>query len=65
MIRPRRNRRTAAIRGMVRETYMTTNNLIYPLFLVDGKGVKDEIKSLPGNFRWSLDKLLSEVEECI
>ncbi len=65
MIRPRRNRRTAAIRGMVRETHMTTDNLIYPLFLVDGKGVKDEIKSLPGNFRWSLDKLLPEVEECM
>lgn len=44
---------------------MTTNNLIYPLFLVDGKGVKEEIKSLPGNFRWSLDKLLPEVEECM
>jgi len=64
-IRPRRNRRTAAIRGMVRETHMTTDNLIYPLFLVDGKGVKDEIKSLPGNFRWSLDKLLPEIEECM
>jgi len=65
MTRPRRNRRTAAIRGMVRETHITTDNLIYPLFLVDGKGVKDEIKSLPGNFRWSLDKLLPEVEECM
>jgi len=65
MTRPRRNRRTAAIRGMVRETHITTDNLIYPLFLVDGKGVKDEIKSLPGNFRWSLDKMLLEVEECM
>ena len=65
MTRPRRNRRTAAIRGMVRETHITTDNLIYPLFLVDGKAVKDEIKSLPGNFRWSLDKLLPEVEECM
>jgi len=50
---------------MVRETHITTDNLIYPLFLVDGKGVKDEIKSLPGNFRWSLDKMLLEVEECM
>ncbi len=64
-IRPRRNRRTEAIRNMVRETRMTSDNLIYPLFLMDGKGIKSEISSLPGNFRWSLDQLIPEVEECL
>jgi len=63
--RPRRNRRTPALRNMVRETRMTVDNLIYPLFLVDGKKIKKEVKSLPGNYRWSLDLLLGEIEECM
>jgi len=63
--RPRRNRRTPALRNMVRETCLTVDNLIYPLFLVDGKKIKKEVKSLPGNYRWSLDLLLPEIEECM
>ncbi|MEM6318739.1 MAG: porphobilinogen synthase [Bacteroidota bacterium] len=63
--RPRRNRRSAAIRGLVQETHLTSKHLVYPLFVVDGKGVKDEIKSLPNNFRMSLDNVLKEVEECL
>ncbi len=63
--RPRRNRRTSALRNMVRETHLTVDNLIYPLFLVDGKKIKEEVKSLPGNYRWSLDLLLKEMEECM
>lgn len=50
---------------MVEETKLGVENLIYPLFLVDGKDVKLEIKSLPNNFRWSLDKLLPEFERCM
>ena len=50
---------------MVRETSMCADNLIYPLFIVDGKGVKQKVSSMPGNFRWSLDTLLPEVEECM
>ena len=50
---------------MVRETSMCADNLIYPLFIVDGKGVKQKVSSMPGNFRWSLDTLLPEIEECI
>ena len=65
LIRPRRNRKNAAIRAMVEETKLGTENLIYPMFLQDGKGIKSEIKSLPNNFRWSLDTLLPEIEECI
>lgn len=64
-IRPRRNRKNAAIRDMVQETRIGTENLIYPFFLEDGKGVKKEIASLPGNFRWSLDLLLPEIELCM
>ncbi len=63
--RPRRNRRSSAIRKMVSETNLGTQNLIYPLFVVDGTNIKTEIKSLPSNYRWSLDLLLPEIEECV
>ena len=61
-IRPRRNRKSMAIRAMVEETKLGAENLIYPIFLEDGKGIKTEIKSLPNNYRWSLDLLLPEIE---
>ncbi|MCB9204974.1 MAG: porphobilinogen synthase, partial [Flavobacteriales bacterium] len=61
--RPRRNRATEAIRSMVRETRLDLSNLIYPLFVVDGKGKRDEIGSLPGIFRFSEDQVLKEVEQ--
>ncbi len=64
-IRPRRNRKSAAIRAMVEETKLGTENLIYPIFIEDGKGIKTEIKSLPNNYRWSLDLLVPEVEKCL
>ena len=62
--RPRRNRASKAIRNMVRETSISHSNLVYPLFLIDGKGIQEEIASLPGNYRFSLDKLLYEIEDC-
>ena len=65
LIRPRRNRKNATIRAMVEETKLGAENLIYPIFLQDGKGIKSEIKSLPNNFRWSIDMLLPEVEKCL
>lgn len=64
-IRPRRNRKSAAIRSMVEETKLGTEHLIYPVFLKDGKGIREEIPSMPKNYRWSIDKLLIEIEECI
>jgi porphobilinogen synthase len=64
-IRPRRNRKTQAIRAMVEETKIGAEHLIYPLFLKDGKGIKEEVSSLPNNFRWSLDMLLPEIESCM
>ena len=63
--RPRRNRKNKAVRAHAQETHLGVERLIYPLFVVDGKGVKSEVKSLPGNFRWSIDTLLPEVEECL
>lgn len=64
-IRPRRNRKSAAIRNMVAETHLGVEHLIYPIFLKDGKGIKEEITSLPGNYRWSIDTLLHELESCL
>ncbi len=62
-IRPRRNRKNLAIRNMVEETNLGPQHLIYPLFLVDGKNIQDEVQSLPKNYRWSIDKLLPEFEK--
>lgn len=64
-IRPRRNRKSAAIRNMVAETHLGVEHLIYPIFLKDGNGIKEEISSLPGNYRWSIDTLLHELESCL
>ncbi len=65
LARPRRNRVTETIRDIVKETILRPTNLIYPLFLVDGEHIKSEVKSLPGNYRWSLDLMLPEIQECI
>jgi porphobilinogen synthase len=64
-IRPRRNRKSMAIRAMVEETKIGTEHLIYPIFLKDGKNIKEEISSLPNNFRWSIDQLIPEIEACM
>ncbi|NOU59921.1 porphobilinogen synthase [Marinifilum caeruleilacunae] len=63
--RPRRNRKSTAIREMLCETRLDVAQLVYPLFIVDGNGIQDEVKSMPGNYRWSLDLLLKEIESCI
>ncbi len=64
-IRPRRNRKSAAIRNMVEETQLGVQHLIYPIFLKDGIGIKEEVSSLPNNFRWSIDQLIPEIESCL
>ena len=63
--RPRRNRKSAAIRSMISETQLKVTDLIFPIFIVDGSNIKEEIPSMPNIFRWSLDLLLKEIEECI
>ena len=64
-IRPRRNRKSTAIRNLVEETNLGPQHLIYPIFLKNGKNIKEEVSSLPNNYRWSLDRLLPEIEECM
>lgn len=59
--RPRRLRRTESLRRMVRETTLTANDLIYPLFVMEGVGQREAVPSMPGCFRYSLDLLLQEI----
>jgi porphobilinogen synthase len=63
--RPRRNRKSEVIRSMVEETQVKTSDLIFPLFLLDGKNKKVEVASMPGIFRLSGDLILKEIEECL
>jgi porphobilinogen synthase len=61
----RRLRKTPAIRGMVRETTLDADDLIYPLFVVPGVGVREEIASMPGAFHLSVDQLEAEAAEIL
>ena len=63
MIRPRRNRQNEVIRSMVRENFLSPEQLIAPLFVVDGKDQNLPIKSMPGYARFSIDKLVVEAKE--
>ena len=63
--RPRRTRATANLRSMIRENKLSVEDLIYPLFVVPGKNVKNEIESLPGNYHWSLDRLPEVLDEIV
>lgn len=62
-VRSRRLRLSPQLRGMVRETVLTPADFIYPLFVRHGAGVQQEIKSMPGQFQWSVDRLPVEVED--
>ncbi len=61
--RPRRLRRLDNLRRLVRETRLSASDLIYPLFIVHGQGIRDEIESMPGTYHWSLDLLPAETEQ--
>ncbi len=61
--RPRRLRATPALRGMVRETRMSADSLIYPIFVREGKGIREEIPSMEGQYRYSVDTLPYVLEE--
>ena len=61
--RPRRLRRLDNLRRLVRETRLAADDLIYPLFVVHGQGIRQEIDSMPGTYHWSLDLLPAEAEE--
>jgi len=62
-LRLRRLRRTEALRALIRENRVDVGDLIYPMFVVEGKGIKQEIASMPSIFRYSPDQLSPEVEE--
>lgn len=55
--RPRRLRNGALLRSMVRETRISADTLIYPMFVQDGENIREEIPSMPGQYRWSLDRV--------
>src|SRR5437763_12134024 len=61
--RLRRLRRTGALRSMVRETRLTPENFVYPLFVCPGSGVRKEVRSMPGVFNLSVDEAVKEVRE--
>lgn len=60
--RPRRLRSSDVLRTMVRETRMSKSSLIYPAFVVEGEGRKEEIASMPGQYRYSVDQILFQAE---
>lgn len=61
--RGRRLRATSAIRDMIRETMLHTKDFIYPIFVVEGENIKNEISSLPNNYHYSIDRLNEVIEE--
>lgn len=64
--RHRRLRENSTIRGLVRETVLTPDDFIYPIFVVEGENIKKEIDSMPGNYHWSIDRLhelVSQIEK--
>ncbi|GAB6934447.1 MAG: porphobilinogen synthase [Calditerricola sp.] len=63
--RLRRLRRTPALRALVRETHLSVDDLIYPLFVVEGDNIKEEVPSMPGVYHVSLDRLDEEVGEAV
>ena len=61
--RPRRNRVNDSMRSLVRENTVSTDDLIMPLFVIEGEHKKIEVSSMPGIYRFSLDELAKEVAE--
>ena len=64
-IRPRRLRSSDTLRRMVRETRVSPDSLVYPLFLIEGENIKEPIPSLDGQFRYSPDRICEEIEVCL
>ena len=63
--RPRRLRVSGIMRDLVRETRLDMKTLVYPLFIVEGQGIKNEIKSMPGVYHFSIDMLEDEIEDIL
>ena len=65
IIRPRRLRKNEVIRNMIAETAVNPDSFVYPMFVVEGECVKEEIASMPNQFRFSVDEILKELESCV
>jgi porphobilinogen synthase len=63
--RPRRNRKSEAVRSLIEETSLSVNDMIFPMFLVAGSNQKIEVASMPGIYRFSIDLMLREIEACM
>ena len=63
--RPRRMRRNAVLRSMIRETRLAAEQLVLPVFVLPGKGVKEAVSSMPGVWRFSVDELVKEAKSCL
>ncbi|MBD8026841.1 porphobilinogen synthase [Ureibacillus sp. Re31] len=63
--RHRRLRSSATMRSMVKETYLHKEDFIYPIFVIEGENIKNEVSSMPGVFQYSLDRLAEEVDEVV
>ena len=63
--RPRRNRKTPAIRELIAETSLRPQQLVWPVFICEGSGLAQPIRSMPGQSRWSLDQLLPQLESAL
>ena len=61
--RPRRLRRNETLRGLVRETRLTTSGMVYPMFACPGKNVRKEVSSMPGIYQQSPDQIVEECRE--
>ncbi len=64
-VRNRRLRKTSALRSMVRETVLSANDFIYPIFVTYGQNIKDEIPSMPGVYHFSMDRLEEEIRDVV
>ncbi|MCM3746728.1 porphobilinogen synthase [Paenibacillus pasadenensis] len=65
LVRHRRLRRTSVLRSMVRETVLSANDFIYPVYVIHGANKEEEISSMPGVFRYSLDRLEAEIRDIV
>ncbi len=63
--RPRRMRQNETLRAMIRETRLSPDQMIYPLFVMPGKGKREEVSSMPGVYRISVDQLKKEAASCM
>ncbi|MGB3586074.1 MAG: porphobilinogen synthase [Tunicatimonas sp.] len=62
--RPRRNRKSPVIRNLIEETQLSVQHLIFPVFIIEGDNQREEVASMPGIYRYSIDLLLEEIAAC-